>query len=195
MTVSRPECPLSRIAGPGAEAPCRTAEPRVSFRGPRPPAAHALPAPPPSCCGRALRSGGHQSPGERAELAGHRDDGDLRRLPAADQARVAPVEAPLSLLGVLDYASRLALEGPLESRAPVRDLASVGPCGFDEEPSNVLVPGLGDAAALLRAPARVLAWHQPDVGHELPGAGESAEVADLGEERERAQRRDSPEAQ
>ncbi len=51
----------------------------------------------------------------------------------------------------------------------------------------MLVAGLRDAAALLPAAARVLTRDEPDERHELPWAVEPAEVADLSDERERAQ--------
>src|SRR5919199_3687432 len=56
---------------------------------------------------------------------------------------------------------------------------AVGPGALDEDTPQPPVPGLGDAEPMRRLPGRAFARHQPEVAHELPGALEPPEVADL----------------
>src|SRR5204863_473887 len=60
----------------------------------------------------------------------------------------------------------------------------------DEQPTQVAVADLGDRSLSAFLAAGVLRGYETDEGHELGGAAEAVEVADLGDERERGQRVD-----
>jgi len=53
----------------------------------------------------------------------------------------------------------------------------VCPGSFDQHAPHQRIAGLGDAAATDCAPGGMLAGHQTEVGHQLPGIGEASEVA------------------
>src|SRR5512137_1989462 len=161
MTVSRPEYPLSDIAGPGSEDPCRTALPRALLSWP--PTTRFLRAP----CSASFRSRGslavrrsgrHQAPGEGAELPRHGGDRDLGGLAPAHEAAEAAVERLLRPPGDGRHGGGLAPERLANALAECRAVA-VAPGRLDEEAADVAVAGLGDPAALLLAAARVLLRH------------------------------------
>ena len=68
------------------------------------------------------------------------------------------------------------------------------PGRLDEQAADVAVADLGDRALPALLAGGVLRGDEPDEGHELLGAVEAAEVADLGDERERGQRLDATQA-
>src|SRR5207245_3317178 len=68
------------------------------------------------------------------------------------------------------------------------------PGRFDQEAAHVAVADLGDRALPALLAGGALRGHQADEGHELLGAAEAAEVADLGYQRERGQRVDAAQA-
>ena len=56
---------------------------------------------------------------------------------------------------------------------------AVVPRGLDQQPPRVPRPGLRDRAEPALLPGRLLAGNQSDIAHQLLGAGEPLEVADL----------------
>jgi hypothetical protein len=53
------------------------------------------------------------------------------------------------------------------------------------------VTGFGDCAARLGGAARVLAWYQAQVGHQLRCTGKALQIADLGDDGARCQETDA----
>src|SRR6266446_9248222 len=68
---------------------------------------------------------------------------------------------------------------PLVSAMFLR-IADDGHCAGDEQPSQVSIALLGDAAKPILAAGRVLLRHQPDPGGEIASRPERLPVADLG---------------
>ena len=68
------------------------------------------------------------------------------------------------------------------------------PRGFDQYAAHERVAGARDAAAPMRVATRVLAGHEPEVGHQRARRGEPAEIMQLGENQHRRQRVDPAEA-
>lgn len=66
--------------------------------------------------------------------------------------------------------------------------------GLTEHVAQHGVAGVRDATPVLRPVTRVLAGHHAQVGHELTGRGEAAEVADLGDDGHRTEEGDAAEA-
>jgi len=117
-------------------------------------------------------------PEEADHLTCDGGDGDLSGLLDGEPVKEG-VETLLALPGMADDTGVLTPLAPLEGGADGRTV-SVLPGGLDEGVAHAAVAGLGDGAqALLRARG-VLAGHEADVGHELAGAGEAAQVAELG---------------
>ena len=71
---------------------------------------------------------------------------------------------------------------------------AVVPAGFHQQPSRVPGPGLGDLTETALLAGARLRRDEPDVAHELPGAGEPLEIADLGAQPDRGQRVDPAQA-
>src|SRR6266852_9649397 len=112
--------------------------------------------------GRVLLDVHADRPDKAEELAGDRGH-DLRGgFPLGEQAHVAAVEPVLRLPGERFY----FLAQPLLSgaqRAADRRAMPIGPGGFDHDPAQVGVAGLGGAPASGLGPARVLARDGPTV--------------------------------
>ena len=70
---------------------------------------------------------------------------------------------------------------------------AVVPAGLDQQPAGVLVPGEGDVPAVLLVSGGVLRRGDPQPRGELARVREPGEVADLRDQPERRQRRDSTE--
>src|SRR5262249_26650220 len=99
-------------------------------------------------------------------------------LAGGSEPAVAPAEPNLRLPGDLADGRRQYLVAVMElSTNACRH--PVGPGPLDEHAARQRVTGLGDTAASNRAPRRVLARHQAEIGHQLPGIGEATEVADF----------------
>ena len=116
-------------------------------------------------------------PAPARELAGGGDVG-LVLVDAAPQHLLAPLHEPSDALGCVPSrrgVGRLALGQVLRMRAG----AYVVPRGLDENPSQVLVAGLGDAALPRALPAGVLGGGEPEPSGERPGALEPGELAGL----------------
>ena len=179
MTVSRPECPLSEIAGPGSEDALshRGIEGSPFVAPDRPLLALSLHdvlswrATPPVMRPQV------KAQSSRATAVTATWDG-LPRPTSRAYRRWSRTWA----LRAFDDRRGLSLGGLAGARTDGGTVA-VAPGGLDEETPHVAVAGLGDPAALLLAAARVLARHQPDEGHELARVLEAAEVADLGDQR------------
>ena len=117
-------------------------------------------------------------PEEADELAGDGGGGHLPGLPGRESVKDF-VEPVLTLPGVGDDRGVLALLPPFE-RSADGGPPSVTPGGLDEHVSATGVAGLGDGALPPAVAGGVLAGHQAEVGHELAGILEAAEVAELG---------------
>ena len=136
---------------------------------------------------------GRDCPDEAGEFAGAGDDDLLVWLAAGGHPLPALVEPLLAAPGAFDYRCVLAAVAARELLADGRPPARV-PGGLDQEAADVAVSDLGDRALAAHFARGVLRGHQPDEGHELLGAAETAEVADLGDERERGQGLDPAQA-
>src|SRR4029077_20776481 len=99
----------------------------------------------------------HDCPGYPRNLVGECNRGDLGR-PALHQSP----------------------QPRLLSSAVFLRVADDGHCAGDEQPSQVSIALLGDAAAPILAAGRVLLGHQPDPGGEIASRPERPPVADLG---------------
>jgi hypothetical protein len=80
---------------------------------------------------------------------------------------------------------------PIAQRAVDAGAVPVRPRGFNEHAAKVCVARLGDGTAPSLAAARVLAWHRDAVAHQLCGALEARQLADLGDDRGGRQLRDA----
>src|SRR5512137_1810895 len=112
----------------------------------------------------------HDGPGYPRNLVGKRDRGYLGR-PARHQS---------------------AQPWPLVSAMFLR-IADDGHRAGDEQPAQVSIALLGDAAESVLAASRVLLGHQPDPGGKIASRSERLPVADLGNQRggdDRADARD-----
>jgi hypothetical protein len=136
---------------------------------------------------------GHHRPEKAEQFPGDRDDRDGRPFAMPDEVPVAPMESLLGFPGVGHDLSRLVLDAEGNGATEVGTVPIV-PGRFDEDPSHVGVPGLGDPALAVGVARGVLTRHQPHVGHELAGRAEPPEVHELGEENHRAERVDAAEA-
>jgi hypothetical protein len=117
-------------------------------------------------------------PEEADHLTGNGGDGDLGGLFDGEAVKEG-VETVLALPGVADDPWVLTVLAPSEGGAD-GGAFSVLPGGLDKGVAYAAVTGLGDGAEALSGPGGVLAGHEADVGHELTGAGEAAQVAELG---------------
>jgi len=117
-------------------------------------------------------------PKEADHLTGDGGDGDLGGLLDGEAVKEG-VETVLALPGVADDSGVLTLLAPLEGCADGGAFA-VLPGSLDEGVAHAAVAGLGDGAQALSRARGVLAGHEADVGHELAGALEAAQVAELG---------------
>ena len=127
-----------------------------------------------------LRHAAH-GPASARQLARYRDVGHARLL-AGGVHRAAPVDQPPHAgVGV---AARIGRDGLAFDR-PLRRArrAFVVPCGLDQQFPQVLVAGLGDAAAASGLAARVLGGHQPDPCGEARRPGEPREPVGLARDR------------
>ena len=60
---------------------------------------------------------------------------------------------------------------------------AVTPGRLDQQPAGRAVAGFGEAAASDACTARMLARHQPEIGHQLARIGEAREVAQFSDQR------------
>jgi hypothetical protein len=91
-----------------------------------------------------------------------------------------------------DPGRRTSLSRP--QRVSDEGMMAVMPRGFDYHSAEVRVAGLGDRAAGLLRPARMLRGNQADEGHETRRRGKPPHIAELGCNRERRQVIDPAEA-
>ena len=117
----------------------------------------------------------------------------VRRLARASRRCPGAVQSLLGAPGDRDRLGGLAVLAVGERLADAWARAVV-PGGLDQQPAGVPGAGLGDRPEPALLPGRVLAWDQPDVAHQLLGAGEPLEVADLGAQPDRGQRVDAAQA-
>jgi hypothetical protein len=96
-------------------------------------------------------------------------------------AAVPCAESLLCPIGDGEHACGLSLATRPQRRTQRRSMSMV-PGGFDKKSSHMAVARLRDGSTAFAVAARVLARHQPDIGHELPRRVEAAEVVKLGHE-------------
>jgi hypothetical protein len=123
---------------------------------------------------------GERGPEEPDHLAGDCRRGDLFRLLGSEAVKDLE-ETVLAFPGVGEDGRILALLAAPE-RGTDCGPSSVVPGGLNEHMANSSVAGLGDGSETSSITGRVLAGHEPEVGHELPRALEAADVAELGSE-------------
>ena len=90
----------------------------------------------------------------------------------------ALVEALLAAPGALEHGRVLAAAAAGELVADLRPPAGV-PGRLDQQPADVAVADFRDRALAAVIAGGMLGGHEADEGHQLLGAGEAAEVADL----------------
>src|SRR5207245_2879826 len=103
------------------------------------------------------------------------------RFTAGGHPLPALVEPLLAEPGALDHDRVLAALAAGELVAGCRSAACV-PGRFDQQPTYVAVTDFRDRALSALLAARMLGGDEPDEGHQLLGAFEAVEVADLGDE-------------
>src|SRR5262252_10156157 len=135
----------------------------------------------------------HGRPQEAHQLAGNRGHGDRRSFAVADEMAVAPMQPLLRPPRLPDDLIGLRL-APARQRAADRGAMAIVPGGLDEDPARVRIAGFRQRTPPVGLAGGVLARHQPQVGHELPGPAEALEVHDLGHEHHRRERADAAEA-
>src|SRR5205085_5037807 len=107
-----------------------------------------------------------RSPYEARQFAGDCSGDDIGRLPGPDEPAIARAQPHLSLPG--DVADRLWLPLLSQQQLPADPgRKAVAPGGFDQQPTDRTITGLGEAAASDAGTARIRGWHQPELGHEM----------------------------
>lgn len=94
---------------------------------------------------------GQRGPEKAGEFARDRGDDLLLRFPAPGQTPIATVQPRLRVPGLLDDGCGCPPLTPLQ-RAPAKRVMPVVPRRFDEYPSQVCVPGLGNSTAACDVP-------------------------------------------
>src|SRR6516162_9363519 len=111
-------------------------------------------------------------PNEACQLTGDRGSDDIGRLAAASELAIAGAQPQLRLPGDLaDRLGLLLLPKPQFAADPGRE--AVGPGCLDQQPAGRAVAGLGKPAAFDARTARMLRWHQPEIGHQLTRIAEA----------------------
>src|SRR5665213_716766 len=145
-------------------------------------------APPLNAIMRLLRSGRHHrylsgnGPDEASQLAGDCGGDDIGRLASSGELAIAGAQPKLSFPGSLTDRLRLALL-PQQQLAAEPGREPVGPCALDQYPASRVIARLGDTAAFDAGAARMLGWHEAEIGHELAWVGEAREITEFGDER------------
>src|SRR5262245_15240416 len=139
-------------------------------------------APPCDALTGLLRSARHRrhapsdGPDEARQLAGDRGRDDIGRLATAGKLAIARAQPQLRFPGDLaDRPGLRLLPEPQFAADPGRE--AVAPGRLDQQPAGRAIAGLGEAAAFDAGTARMLRWHQPEIGHQLARIGEAREVA------------------
>src|SRR5262249_25081248 len=97
----------------------------------------------------------------------------------ADELAMSSTEALLSLPSdVTDRSGQMRLLQELLLADAGGE--AIAPGRLDQHAPGRRVARLGDLALTARASARVLRWHQADIGHQLPGIVETSDVSQLG---------------
>src|SRR5882724_8750429 len=105
-------------------------------------------------------------PDEAGQLTGNRGSDDIGRLAATGELAIARAQSQLRLPG--DLADRLGLLLlPEQQFAADPGREAVGPGRLDQQPAGGTISGLGEAAAFDAGTSRMLARHQPEIGHQL----------------------------
>jgi hypothetical protein len=126
-------------------------------------------------------------PDEADQFTGNRSSDDIGRLAGAGELATARAQPQLRFPG--DFADRLGLLVLPEHQLaadPGREAVGLG--RLDQQPAGRAVAGLGEAAAFDARTARMLGWHQPEIGHQLARIGKAREVAQFGNQRRRIDR-------
>ena len=127
---------------------------------------------------------GHGTPKEASELTTDRCDGDLGAFAPKQQVHVLPTEAASGPVGVGEHLW-LHSFASLREEATTRVVAAVVPGCFNEQPSQMAVACLGNPPLATFVAAGMLGGDEPEVGHELAGIGEAAEIPDVRNEGQR----------
>src|SRR6266498_1061373 len=101
------------------------------------------------------------------------------------QRSISPMQSMLRLPGNLSgFGSgiRLSLQQPAAEPGP----ELVGPCSFNQHSTQVSITSFGDTALITMAATRVFTRHETAVTHQLFGAAEPGELANLSRERDGA---------
>src|SRR5215469_12091109 len=115
-------------------------------------------------------------PDEACQLADDRGGDDIGRLAGAGELAIARAQSELRLPGDLaDRPRLLLLPQPQLAADPGRE--TVTPGRLDQQPTGGVVAGLGKAAASEAGTARMLGWHQSEIGHQLAWIGKAREIA------------------
>jgi hypothetical protein len=88
----------------------------------------------------------------------------------------------LRLPGDVADGLRQRLDPVVQFAADAR-LHAIGPGAFDQGSSGQSVSSFGDSGPSHRASAGMLRPNQSEIGHELPGIGETREIANFGDKR------------
>src|SRR6516162_9387385 len=120
-------------------------------------------------------------PDEAGQLAGDRGGDDIGRLATSGESAIARAQPQLRLPGDLaDWLGLFLLPEQQLATDPCRE--AVTPGRLDQQPAGRAVAGLGEAAASDAGSARMLARHQPEIGHQLARIGEAREVAQFSDQ-------------
>jgi len=134
--------------------------------------------------GEELLSGGllgHLGPEEASEFTGDSDGHDGGALALLGEMAMAVKETDLRVPGPV---------AGLGTSGGASGCVAVVPGSFGQQAAGVAVAALGDMPAMLLIAGGVLAGSDPQPGRELTRVREAREVADLGDQPQRGQRRD-----
>src|SRR6516164_5652773 len=142
---------------------------------------------------RCWRHAPGDGPDEACQFAGDRGSDHIGRFAGAGELAIAGTEPKLCLPG--DLADRLGLFLlPEQQLATDPRREAVTPGRLDQQPAGRAVAGFGEAAASDACTARMLARHQPEIGHQLARIGEAREVAQFSDQRCRIDQRHAAQA-
>src|ERR1700756_4188172 len=115
-------------------------------------------------------------PHEASEFAGDRGGDDVGRLAGAGKFAIARAQPQLRLPRDLADRPRLLLLPEQQLTADPGGKA-VAPGRLDQQSTGGAVAGLGETAAFDAGTARMLGWHQTEIGHQLARVGKARELA------------------
>src|SRR4029077_6264303 len=125
---------------------------------------------------RRRRHAPRDGPDEAGQFTGDRGRDDVGRFAAAGELAIACAQPQLRLPGDLADRPRLLLLPEQQLTADPGGKA-VAPGRLDQQSTGGAVAGLGEAAAFDAGTARMLGWHQSEIGHQLARVGKARELA------------------